>query len=154
MKFQVWRLQHRCFPVNIAKFLRTIFFIKHLFIIVFQNFMWWYNSLKVFGYKIDIFYISCVNALFPFITLLESGFHGYSILVFIPELLVNVTFVRITTSAYEFLNIMLCHYFSLEALLQEVAKNNLTENFREKFRRHWSMRQRENLQKGKCKVYR
>ena len=25
------RTQHRCFPVNIAKFLRTAFFIKHLF---------------------------------------------------------------------------------------------------------------------------
>ena len=24
------RLQHRCFPVNIAKFLRTAFFIEHL----------------------------------------------------------------------------------------------------------------------------
>ena len=24
------RLQHRCFPVNIAKFLRTAFFVKHL----------------------------------------------------------------------------------------------------------------------------
>ena len=26
------RLQHRCFPVNIAKFLRTSFFIEHLHI--------------------------------------------------------------------------------------------------------------------------
>ena len=24
------RLQHRCFPVNVAKFLRTAFFIEHL----------------------------------------------------------------------------------------------------------------------------
>ena len=25
-----WKLQHRCFPVNISKFLRTAFFIEHL----------------------------------------------------------------------------------------------------------------------------
>ena len=29
-KFIKKRLQHRCFPVNIGKFLRTAFFIKHL----------------------------------------------------------------------------------------------------------------------------
>ena len=29
-KFIKKRLQHRCFPVNIAKFLRTAFFIEHL----------------------------------------------------------------------------------------------------------------------------
>ena len=56
IKFLVWRLQHRIFPVNIAKFLRTVFFIKHLlFIMVFQNFMWWYNSLKVLDAKLTFF---------------------------------------------------------------------------------------------------
>ena len=30
------RLQHRCFPVNIAKFLRTSFFINHLRLLVLQ----------------------------------------------------------------------------------------------------------------------
>ena len=32
------RLQHRCFPVNVAKFLRTVFVIQHLlFIKLLQN---------------------------------------------------------------------------------------------------------------------
>ena len=67
------------------------FFIKHLlFIILFQNFMWWQNSLGVFGYKIHIFDISCPIALFSFITLV--------LLVFIPKFSVSVTFVRIRTS--------------------------------------------------------
>ena len=33
------RLQHRCFPVNIAKCLTTDFYIEHLLIILFQSFM-------------------------------------------------------------------------------------------------------------------
>ena len=34
------RLQHRCFPVNIAKCLSTAFYIEHLpFIMLFRNFM-------------------------------------------------------------------------------------------------------------------
>ena len=37
--------------------------------------------------KINIFYISCVIALFSLITLLKSVFHGYSVLVSIPKLL-------------------------------------------------------------------
>ena len=44
------------------------------------------------------FHISCVIALFSFITLLESVFQGYSVLVFTPKFLISVTFVRITTS--------------------------------------------------------
>ena len=36
-----------------------------------------------FAYKIGIFHIPCVTALFSFITLLESVFHGYSVLVYI-----------------------------------------------------------------------
>ena len=31
------RLQHRCFPVNTAKFLRTAFFIEHLWWLLFQH---------------------------------------------------------------------------------------------------------------------
>ena len=45
------------------------------------------DSLGVFGSKIDAFHISCVTALFSFITLLGSVFHGYSVLVFIPKAL-------------------------------------------------------------------
>ena len=49
IKFQDWRFaylykkrhQDRCFSVNIAKFLRTAFFIEDLFIILFWNFIWW-----------------------------------------------------------------------------------------------------------------
>ena len=48
------RLQHRCFPVNIAKFLRTAFFIEHL---------WWLllNSLSkilYFNKRLRMFQIS------------------------------------------------------------------------------------------------
>ena len=45
---------------------------------------------------------------------------------------------------------MLCYYFSLDAVLQGVAKNNPIE----KHIRLWSMRQHENSQKGKFKAYR
>ena len=38
------RLQHRCFPVNIAKFLRTTFFIEHLWWLL-LNFL--QNLLKI-----------------------------------------------------------------------------------------------------------
>ena len=44
------------------------------------------DSLDVFGYKIDIFLYFLCHCLFSFITLLESVFHGYSVLVFIPKL--------------------------------------------------------------------
>ena len=60
--------------------------------------MWWHDSLDVFRYKIDIFYISCTIGLSSIITLLESVFHGYSVLAFIPKFLISVTFVRITAS--------------------------------------------------------
>ena len=54
------RPRHMCFPMNIAKCLSTVF----------RNFMWWYNSLDVFGYKTDIFHISLwIIALFSFVTL-------------------------------------------------------------------------------------
>ena len=45
----------------------------------------------------DAFHISCTTALFSFITLvLESGVHGYFVLVFIPKFLVSETFSRLT----------------------------------------------------------
>ena len=57
-------------------------------------------------------------------------------------------------SMWAFLNIILRYYFSLETILQDVAKNNSTKGrSMQKLRRHWSM-QHENSQKGKCKVYR
>ena len=49
--------------------------------------------------KIDSLHISCIIALFSFTTLLESVFHGYSVLVLTPKVLGSVTFVHITTSA-------------------------------------------------------
>ena len=53
------RLQHRCFPANIAKFLKTTFFIKHL----------WWLLLKAIGqfwltyaiYSLDILVVYGVN---------------------------------------------------------------------------------------------
>ena len=52
------------------------------------------------------------------------------------------------------MSIKLCYYFPLEVVLQGMAKNNPTEKqIMHKFRRLLSMRQRENLQKGKSKVY-
>ena len=54
-----------------------------------------------------------------------------------------------------FVSIKLCYYFPLEVVLQGVAKNNPTEKqIMQKFRQLLSMRQRENSQKGKSKVYR
>ena len=49
------RLQHRYFPMNIAKYLK----------ILRDNRI----TVDVFRYKIDIFHISCVIALFSFVTL-------------------------------------------------------------------------------------
>ena len=53
-----------------------------------------------------------------------------------------------------FLNIIICYYFSLEAVLQSMAENNPTrKQIDAEFQGHQSMRQRENSQKRKCKVY-
>ena len=97
------RHQHRYFSVSIVKFLRTVFLQNTFCSLYFSEiFIWWYNSLDVFGYKIDIFHISCAIALFSFITLvLESGLHGYFVFVFILKFLVSITFTRITTSESE-----------------------------------------------------
>ena len=51
--------------------------------------------LDVFGYKINIFHISCT------IAFISSIDHGYFVLVFTPKFLVSVTFACITTSAPE-----------------------------------------------------
>ena len=77
-KFVKKRLQHRCFSVNIAKCLSTAFYTEHLFIILFRNFMWWWNTLDIFEHKTDIFHISWAIPFFSFITLvLESKVHCY-----------------------------------------------------------------------------
>ena len=60
------RLKHGCFPVNISKCLSTAFYIEHLwFIILLKIFMWWSNSLDVFGHKIDIFMFLVPLLCFP-----------------------------------------------------------------------------------------
>ena len=43
-KYLFWRLQHWCFPVNIAKYLRTALFIEHL----------WWLLLKKIKYNFTI----------------------------------------------------------------------------------------------------
>ena len=72
------RLQYRCFPVNIAKCLSTSFY-KEPFVSIhytFQNFYVMIEFFGFFGYKVDIFHISCATALSSFITvLLESEVH-------------------------------------------------------------------------------
>ena len=54
-----------------------------------------------------------------------------------------------------FWNITLCYHFSLEAVLQGMAKNNPTEKEIEAkiIKRYYSMGEHENWQKKKCKVY-
>ena len=82
------RLQHRCF---LKKFLRTAFFVEHLTVhYTFSKFYVMIDFLDVFGYKIDIFHISCAIALISFMV------HAYSVLVFTPKFLVSVSFARIT----------------------------------------------------------
>ena len=75
------RLQHWRFPGNIVKCLSTGFYIGHLlFIRLFRSFVWWQNSLDVFGYK--IFHISGAIALFSFIALmLECEVYCYFVYV-------------------------------------------------------------------------
>ena len=107
IKLKTWRpafllkkTPTQVFSCEYFEIFKDCFFIEHLlFIILFQNFMWLYDSLDVFGYKIDIFYISWTIALSSIITLSEWVLHGYSVLAFIPEYLISVTFVRITALA-------------------------------------------------------
>ena len=77
-------LQHRCFPANIAKWLSTAFYIEHFVPIhyTFHNIYVMIEFFRFVGYKIDIFHISCVTALFSFITLvLESEVHCYFVFI-------------------------------------------------------------------------
>ena len=84
--------------MNIAKFLRRAFLWYTFCSLYFSKIL--YDNLEIFGYQIDIFYFSCTIVLLSFITLvLESGVHGYFVLVFIPKFLVSITFAGITTSA-------------------------------------------------------
>ena len=78
------RLQHRCFPVNVAQSLSTAFHIEHFVLIhyTFQNFYVMIESFRFFGYKIDVFHISCATALFSFIILvLELEVHCYFVII-------------------------------------------------------------------------
>ena len=75
------RLQHRCF---LEKVLRTAFFAEHLTVqYTFSKFYVMIYFLDVFGYKINIFHISCA------IALISSMVHAYSVLAFTPEFLVS-----------------------------------------------------------------
>ena len=84
LKLQTWGLsssfKSSLLYKTIPKFYVIIEFVGRLCV---QN---WYFS-----------YLSCPSFC-SFITLLESVFHGYSVLVFVPKFLVSVTFVRITKS--------------------------------------------------------
>ena len=123
--------------------------------------------MDIFGYKIDIFHISCAIALFSFITfVLESGLHGYFVFVFILKFLVSITFARITTSESETtssiiatspsillwkMGIEFFEYYALllfffrSYLVKTSLKITLPKNkLMQKFRQHWSMGQREN----------
>ena len=97
--------------------------------------------MDAFGYKIDIFHISCAIALFFIILVLELEGHCYfvrkdgSFTVFIesPKLRNNSRIIAtypdnllLKNVDISFLN-MLCSDFSLEAVLQGMAKNNPTE---------------------------
>ena len=76
-------------PFNKVAGLKVCVFIKQLFSCEYSETLktdLFYRTPDNFGYKIDVFHIPCAIALFSFITLLESVFHGYSVLVFIPKL--------------------------------------------------------------------
>ena len=45
------RLQHNCFPVNIAKFLRTTSFIEQLWWLLLNNYLQYQKSLSLFLYS-------------------------------------------------------------------------------------------------------
>ena len=86
------RLQHKCFPVNIAKCLSTAFYIEHFVPIHYTLYIHYTEFLcddrillilwvqeKNFGF---FFHTSCATALFSFITLvLESEVHCYFVFI-------------------------------------------------------------------------
>ena len=56
--------------MNIAKCLGTAFYVEPSRLLRFSEILCYDRiTLDVFWYKIDIFHISCVTALFPFVTL-------------------------------------------------------------------------------------
>ena len=70
INFTKKRLQYRCFPMNIAKCLGAAFYIEPSRSLRFSEILCYDRiTLDVFWYKIDIFHISCVIALFSFVTL-------------------------------------------------------------------------------------
>ena len=80
----------------------SVFIEQLLLFILFRNFCVMIEFFGRFGYKIDIFHISCAIALFSFITLvLKSALHGYFAFVFILNFLVSITFARIAMSESE-----------------------------------------------------
>ena len=90
IKLQSWRpvfllkkkLQHRWSSVNISKYLRTIFFTEHLLFITFPKFsviIQFFGQLWVQNWHSLYFLRHCF---FSLMTLLESVFHGLSILCF------------------------------------------------------------------------
>ena len=77
-------LQHRCFTMNIAKCLSTVFYIDSTSRSLCFSEILCDDGITsdVFGYKIDIFHISCVIALFSFVTLvLEQEDHCYFVYI-------------------------------------------------------------------------
>ena len=92
------RLQHRCFPVNIAKGLSTAFYIEHVIAsLYFSEFLCDHRILWILPVQNWYFsYFSCHCFVF---------FHNFSVrigspllfriyLVFIPKFLLSVTFAR------------------------------------------------------------
>ena len=103
MNFFKKRLQHRCFPINIAKCLSTACYIETSRSLCFWEILCDDRiTLNFFRYKIDIFHISFVIA---FVFFRNSSVRiGRPLLfcvypVFIPKFLLSVTFPRITTMA-------------------------------------------------------
>ena len=86
------RFQHRCFPVNIAKFLRTAFLWNTFYSLYFYVMIEFFGRLWVQNWRVSYFLYYC----FVF---LHMGVNSYFVLVFITKFLVSVTFARISTSA-------------------------------------------------------
>ena len=97
------RLQHRCFPVNIAKCLSTAFYIEHFVRIqyTFQNFYVMIEFFGFFRYKIyfPYFLYHCFVFLHNSSVRIGSPLLFRIYLVFIPKFVLSVTFARIKTTA-------------------------------------------------------
>ena len=85
------------FPANIAKLLRTSFLKSTFCSLYFSEILSDDRILCTsFGTKLIFFIFFCATALIFFILVLESGAHGYFVLVFIPQFLASIIFARIT----------------------------------------------------------